>query len=89
MHTQLYVQFNIALYTIASHFLEGTGCPELQDPANGEVTSDGLTATYTCDEGFSLMGDQVRQCSSEGEWSGEEPTCSGQIDLLSLYHDCL
>ncbi|XP_064624477.1 CUB and sushi domain-containing protein 3-like [Lineus longissimus] len=49
-------------------------------PANGSVSlSDednySSTATYTCDDGFQLKGDGVRECRSTGNWSGETPIC--------------
>ena len=32
-------------------------------------------AVYTCDEGYAIVGlDQVL-CNSNGQWSGEQPTC--------------
>ena len=59
-------------------FLIGA-CPALGDPANGMVTWTSLTtggvATYECDPGFELVGQETRTCQSESEWSGEAPTC--------------
>ena len=55
-------------------------CIELSNPDNGNVTWTGLTngstATYTCDSGYQLTGDQIRTCSSTGVWSGQEPSCT-------------
>lgn len=54
-------------------------CPNLPNPANGEVTLTGNTvgslATYSCDLGFGLVGFSTRICQPTGQWSGEEPTC--------------
>lgn len=54
-------------------------CP---DPPSGEgatvvVTGKrtGSTATYTCNPGFILFGQQVLTCGLGGEWSGKAPTC--------------
>ena len=43
---------------------------------NGYVLSDGSTATYFCLNGFSLNGEQYRNCQSDGSgWDGVSPTC--------------
>lgn len=54
-------------------------CPE---PPKGEgvtVTVSGKkagsTATYSCEPGFILFGQQVLTCGLGGEWSGKAPTC--------------
>ena len=54
-------------------------CPDLDDPDNGDVDTDGntpgSTATYTCNSGFELMGKGTRSCQSSGEWDGVPPVC--------------
>ena len=59
-------------------------CEELQNPTNGQVSmtgqSTGSTATYTCDSGYELIGDDTRTCE-DGVWTGEEPTCIGIIHI--------
>ena len=49
-----------------------------------DVTSDydlGTEATYTCEAGFYLEGNEVRVCMDDdgmdaiGVWSGQEPSC--------------
>ena len=40
----------------------------------GEVTFDSV-ATYSCDDGFTLKGTATRTCTSDGTWSGDNPTC--------------
>ena len=47
----------------------------LSNPANGQVIIIGSTATYTCDSGYELIGDDTRTCE-DGVWTGQEPTCS-------------
>ena len=64
----------------STKYLNSTGlCIELSSPTNGQVTWTGLTsgstATYTCDSGYRLIGDQTRTCLSTGMWSGQETTC--------------
>ena len=65
-------------------------CDTLSDPANGQVshtsgTSLGQTATYSCNTGYSLVGDSTRTCQAEGDWSGSVPTCQGVL----LHSVCL
>ena len=38
--------------------------------------SVGTRATYVCDEGFNLVGNMVRDCQSDGTFSGTDPICS-------------
>ena len=59
----------------------GLQCPELADPENGVVTvtgtTVGATATYSCSDGFALVGAATRICQLSGFWSGAEPFCRG------------
>ena len=59
-------------------------CPALANPTNGLVSVDdetnieGTTATYSCNNGFDLMGNEMRTCQNvggSGAWSGSDPTC--------------
>ena len=52
----------------------------MPNPANGMVTvsrnSDGDTATYTCDQGYELMGAETLTCLSIGaQWNDSLPEC--------------
>ncbi|XP_062518038.1 sushi, von Willebrand factor type A, EGF and pentraxin domain-containing protein 1-like isoform X5 [Corticium candelabrum] len=49
-------------------------CPELRDPAHGEVNVAYNVATYSCDRGYQLKGDKKRTCSY-GRWTGSQPRC--------------
>lgn len=59
--------------------LIGVDCGDLDDPENGEVSLTGTTfgsnATYSCNDGYFLEGESSRVCQSDGNWSGEAPTC--------------
>lgn len=50
--------------------------PQLE---NGSVAVTGTTlgslATFTCDRGYSLTGEQVHACLADGNWSEEVPRC--------------
>ena len=50
----------------------------------GDPLVFGTSATYSCDIGYSLMGEEIRTCggngsSVTGEWNGTEPTCLGNL----------
>ena len=59
--------------------LPDVDCGDLTDPDNGAVSLSGTTynsvATYSCDSGYVLMGDDMRTCLDTGVWSGSAPTC--------------
>ena len=61
---------------------------------NGTVdTSSGttfmMTATYTCNNGYTLTGDTTRMCGAGGSWTLMEPTCVGMYSRwLSCPHEC-
>ena len=38
----------------------------------------GSVATYFCDAGFELVGNSIRICEEDGNWSGEAPICAGK-----------
>ncbi|XP_063986412.1 sushi, von Willebrand factor type A, EGF and pentraxin domain-containing protein 1 [Diachasmimorpha longicaudata] len=54
-------------------------CPDPPDVTGGVVTTTGKragsTATYTCQNGFILFGDNVLTCEIGGNWSGKAPQC--------------
>ncbi|XP_053397670.1 adhesion G protein-coupled receptor L4-like isoform X2 [Mercenaria mercenaria] len=68
-------------------------CGVLPGQHNGRVNiTDGTeyngTATYSCDEGFQLVGDKTRQCLNTGKWSGLEPSCiRNAVNILKCETD--
>ena len=54
-------------------------CGLLPNPVGGGVTQDGVTfgsqATYFCGDEFTLIGDMIRICQANGQWSGSQPIC--------------
>lgn len=60
--------------------LPDVDCGPLDNPEDGAVSLTGTTyisvATYSCDSGYVLMGDEMRTCLDTGLWSGSTPTCS-------------
>ena len=64
-------------------------CEYLRDPENGTVKHKGLNvgdkATYSCDNGYRLVGYSVRKCLYNGEWSHDEPECiKSKLNKLEL-----
>ena len=58
-------------------------CDDLTPPANGDVNqpgnSVGTVATYTCNDDFELIGDDMRTCQEDGKWSGADPVCKREL----------
>ena len=63
-------------------------CEDLLDIPSGSVAlsgnSVGSTAIYRCVTGFILLGDAIRTCQPNGQWSGSEPSCGKQVLLLYI-----
>ena len=58
----------------------GVDCGQLKDIPNGQVdispdTKFGSYATYSCNLGHVLQGNQQRICQADGQWSGSTPRC--------------
>ena len=60
-------------------FSVAVDCGPLDDPDYGDVDFTTTTfwskATYSCDDGFFLVGDETRVCRANGKWSGDAPVC--------------
>ena len=65
-------------YVLSIGFTAAT-CPTLPVPVSGTIDFDDITigsvASYSCDEGFELVGSTTRTCQSDGTWSGNDPQC--------------
>ena len=59
-------------------------CPTLTDPNNGMLNcslgEDGFatfrdTCSFTCNNGYELIGNTTRICQADGSWSGSDAVC--------------
>ncbi len=61
-------------------------CGRLSDPTNGDVSFTSISvnskATYSCNNGFILVGQTTRICQSNGEWSGIAPVCKSKTEHM-------
>ena len=61
-------------------------CPDQSNPANGVVSqsgnSEGDTATYTCNDGYELVGSETLNCQSDGNWDDVPPVCRREFQLF-------
>ena len=57
-------------------------CGRLDSPTNGKVVLSGITpgsvATYSCNSGFQLRGNEKRKCQNNGQWGGNAAVCRGK-----------
>ena len=69
-----------------------TDCLNLTALSNGRVsltsTAPGSVATYSCDNGYMLIGDPTRQCQVDGSWSRVEPVCKRKFLHLNYFSIC-
>ena len=59
-------------------------CPSLNHPDNGNGSCSwkgdrgpfpGDTCTFTCNNGYQLMGNAIRTCGNDGNWNGSDAMC--------------
>ena len=85
--------------TMTLHILTAIVCNELEALENGMIgyapDSTGpeyvldTVATYICDEGYVLIGDETRTCEDvgagvTGEFSGAAPTCEREYSIYNV-----
>eukprot|EP00118_Oscarella_pearsei_P020992 m.233379 g.233379 ORF g.233379 m.233379 type:complete len:448 (+) comp40087_c0_seq11:3334-4677(+) len=75
-------------------------CPTLKHPSNGQVkisfSSERVyhrncrSATYSCNEGYTLIGQTERVCCAKGKWQGVAPQCrqDGQWGAWTEWTTC-
>ena len=67
----------------------GTACTAISTPENGRMVTAGNTVTFTCDNGYLLIGYPAITCSSTGTWSQNAPTCvQGKLKYTTTLGQC-
>lgn len=57
-------------------------------PFNGNVSSNGTIAVYSCDQGYSMSGTPTISCSQNGSgWNGSAPLCGMKTFLITPSRD--
>ncbi|XP_044530191.1 E-selectin [Gracilinanus agilis] len=71
-------------WDMAEPTCEAVKCSDLRQPLNGSVKcAHSLTGNFTyqsvcnfnCDEGFELQGSPQLECTAQGQWTQQMPTC--------------
>ena len=59
-------------------------CPILGDPDNGMVLliNDKMTAVFTCNSGFTTIGEAVLNCNN-GKWNYDPPKCVSPSEVVN------
>ena len=84
VHVHVHVNVNEEL-NYGHHFcvILVVDCFNLTSPTNGQVSLDmttfGAVANYSCNDGYILMGPNVRNCQSNGSWSEDIPVCQSKL----------
>ena len=63
------------------HLPTAVDCGSLDAPSNGQVsTSSGTTfmmnATYICNTGYNIVGEDTQTCGTNKTWTPDAPTCA-------------
>lgn len=67
------------IVALAGHLYYFTVCIPPSSLSNGgfDISTNQMTLRYSCAVGFTLDGNAVRHCDTEGSgWDGYEPECS-------------
>ena len=74
------VSFKIRILHVAINaYAVNCDISEIVSPVHGQVSIEGVTATYICDAGYTLSGSQSRTCGADGTWTLSEPSCEGSL----------
>ena len=59
---------------------DGTMQYSTEPSASGDFTG-GTVATYSCADGYELVGEENRTCLVDGTWTGAEPQCRSRYSV--------
>ena len=67
-------------------FFSAIQCELPRNPGNGRAVYASVSynslISYECNYGYMLIGDSVRRCEKDKQWTGAEPHCKGGHDLM-------
>ncbi|GFU85370.1 e-selectin [Trichonephila clavipes] len=70
------------------------GCPDLNPPANGAISGScrqvavGQSCSFSCQAGYTLIGQETLYCQTGGRWSSNTPSCNnGRSSLVIKVSD--
>ena len=72
----------MSFYTLAIQ------CEVPANPENGRAVYASVSynslISYECTYGYMLIGDSVRRCERNKEWTGTQPHCKGKLSKLII-----
>lgn len=84
---QIIIKYSVELSCALTFLFRITYCVAAKDcgllavPMNGSTTGGDTTypneVTFDCEDGFIMSGSRIRKCQSNGIWSGNETSCTG------------
>ena len=65
-------------------------CPSPQIIQHGlyKIEGDpifGNSVSFSCVDGYKLVGSNRRNCDADGQWDGVQPVCEGILLLITLW----
>eukprot|EP00918_Siedleckia_nematoides_P051199 GHVU01112041.1.p2 GENE.GHVU01112041.1~~GHVU01112041.1.p2 ORF type:complete len:212 (+),score=13.53 GHVU01112041.1:1405-2040(+) len=65
-------------------------CPTIMTSAAmivvGADVTYGNQVQYSCMPGYALLGDSVRTCTKDGQWTGSDPQCISKYIVINKYY---
>ena len=69
-------------------FSSAIQCELPRNPQNGRAVYASVSynslISYECNYGYMLIGDSVRRCEKDKQWTGAEPHCKGGLDSMMV-----
>ena len=60
------------------------GIVQNSESSTSDIITNGTVATYSCADGYELVGEENRTCLVDGTWTGAEPHCRSVYNYLYL-----
>ena len=76
------IRSNLPLLRLSFTLAKYYRCRKLSAPDNGDIELSGIhpgsNAAYSCEKGYTLVGDDTRKCQRNGQWTGSAPICQSE-----------